>query len=82
MASIEIVSGLVLMASAGNVSLQDHQAFVAAHEHCRAEVQQLCVAIPADTLLGCLQAHGSQLSPTCRSALADLRTRRSAQSAN
>jgi hypothetical protein len=78
MASIEIVSGLVLMASAGSVSVA-HQAI---HDRCHVEVQQLCTAIPADTVVGCLKAHGSRLSPACRSAIDAAGASHSAQSAN
>jgi len=78
MASIQIVSGLVLMASAGSLSVSQHQASVTAHDRCHAEVRQLCTGIPSDTLSGCLKAHASQLSGACRAALADAPGRRSA----
>ena len=81
MASIEIVSGLVLMASAGSASMaQQHQGFI--HDRCHAEVQEFCAPLPAGALTGCLRAHGGQLSLTCQSALADPHARHSAQSAN
>jgi hypothetical protein len=85
MASIQIVSGLVLLASAGNPSLareQQHLALVTAHDRCHVEVQTLCAGLPANTVLACLKAHDGQLSPGCQSALAGANARHSAQSAN
>jgi hypothetical protein len=85
MASIEIVSGLVLMASVNGMSAtheQQRQALVTARDHCRAEVHTLCASLPPDTLLACLRLHAGQVSPACQSAISDAGTHRPAQSAN
>ncbi|HUO87737.1 MAG TPA: hypothetical protein VMU08_01080 [Rhizomicrobium sp.] len=86
MASIQIVSGLVLMASASSLSsamqAQQHQALVAVRDHCRTEIREVCTASSSAALVGCLNAHRSWLSTTCQGAVAGAAARTSATSAN
>jgi hypothetical protein len=85
MPSIEIISGLVLMASLNGVSAaheQQHQALVTARDHCRDDVHTLCAALPPNTLLTCLKLHASQVSRACHSAIGDANVPHAAESAN
>jgi hypothetical protein len=84
MASIQIVSGLVLMASASSMSTAPDQTALAIRDHCGADVRQLCTGVTpgGGALLGCLKQHWGQVSPICKDTLAEAKARRAAQSSN
>jgi hypothetical protein len=74
MTSIQIVSSLVLMASA--------TAMPAPMDHCRPDIQKFCAAPGGRALRDCLKAHGVQVSPACQGALSGAKSSPSTQSSN
>jgi hypothetical protein len=75
LASIQIVSSLVLMASA--------TAMPAPMDHCRPDIQKFCTGGAAGGgARDCLKAHGIQVSPACQGAPADTKARHNTQSSN